>query len=146
MGKFGIISGDIEYINYASMRMRVAPEYDSRGERDLVDLTNDDIKNIYKSVVNLKLGGEIRLSNISLRAGGGYYPSPYEKGELNENASYYEFTSGIGYRDKNFFFDLGFSGLIHNEKYNLYSALNADNIARLDQVKYRLLGTVGFRF
>jgi hypothetical protein len=146
MGKFGMISGDVEYINYGSMRMRVAPDFNSRSERDLIDATNDEIQSIYKSVVNLKLGGEIRLSNFSIRAGGGYYPSPYKNGQINEDASYTELTSGIGYRTKNFFFDLGFSGLLHKENYNLYSSANTDNIAKLTQNKYRVLATVGFRF
>jgi len=146
IGKVGIISGDVEYIDYGSMRMRVAQDFDSRAERDLADATNDDIRSMYKSVVNLKLGGEVRLNNFSIRAGGGYYPSPYKSGELNEDARYTELTTGIGYRDKNFFCDLGFSGLLHKEKYNLYTSMNTDNIANLTQNKYRIVATVGFRF
>lgn len=145
IGKMGLIAADVEYIDYSSMRL---------GERDaFTDFSesNRDIENIYRPVVNLKLGGEIRLNNLSLRLGGGLYPSPYASGELNENSGYTELTSGLGYRDSNFFFDLGFSALFHEEEYNLYSAYNNEgefinNIATLNQNKFRFIATMGFRF
>jgi hypothetical protein len=113
--------------------------------------SNRDIENIYKPVVNLKLGGEVRFNNLSVRIGGGLYPSPYASGEINKNASYGELTTGLGYRDSNFFFDLGFSTIFHKEEYLLYSAYNnegdfIDNIATLNQLKYRFIATMGFRF
>ena len=37
--------------------------------------SNSDIEEVYKSVVNLKVGGEVRFNNLFLRLGGGYYPS-----------------------------------------------------------------------
>jgi hypothetical protein len=136
IGKSGIIAADLEFIDYSNMRLREADSYsDFSGP-------NREIEDIYRSVVNFKLGGELRLNNLFIRAGGAYYPSPYVKGELNEDSSNSEFTAGIGYRDRSFFFDLGFSGLMHAQKYNLYF----DNVANLDQFKYRLLATIGFRF
>ena len=136
LGTTGIIAADIEFVNYSGMRLRERDSF-----TDFED-SNREIAVAYRSVVNLKLGGEIRFGNLSLRAGGGYYPSPYSSGEMNAKASYSELTTGLGYRDKNFFFDLGFSGLFHQEKYILYY----DNTSSLDLFKYRLLATVGFRF
>jgi len=81
-----------------------------------------------------------------VRAGGGYFPSPYAEGELNEDASYTEITSGVGYRGKHFFFDLGMSGIFHKEKYNLYSSANTNNIANLKQSGYRFITSMGVRF
>ena len=136
LGKMGIIAADVEYIDYSGMRL---------GERDeIADFSgsNNDIENVYRPVLNLKLGGEVRFDNLSVRLGGGYYPSPYSSGELNENASYTELTTGMGYRNSNFFFDLGFSALMHKEKYVLYY----DNVSTLNQQKYRFLATMGFRF
>jgi hypothetical protein len=143
IGKMGIISADIEYIDYADMRFR-SDEYDFSTE-------NDDIQDVYRSVVNLKMGGEVRFSNLSVRLGGGLYPSPYNSWELNKDAGYGELTAGFGYRSSDFFFDLGFSTLFHKEKYYLYSAYNTDaefvnHIANLDQQKFRFIASVGFRF
>jgi hypothetical protein len=146
LGKFGILSSDVEYINYASMKMRTDKDYNTSFDQQNVDTVNTGINNVYRSVFNLKLGGEIRLGNFAIRAGGGYYPSPYDKQELNKDASYAEITSGFGYRDNNFFFDLGFSGIFHKEKYNLYTTDIGSNIASLNQSRYRFIATMGFKF
>lgn len=146
IGKAGIITGDVEYVNYASIKMRNDDDFNGPYDRQTVDLTNSDIEDIYCSVINLKLGGELRFGNFAVRAGGGYYPSPYVSDELNEDASYTMISSGVGYRSNNFFFDMGFSGIFHKEKYNLYTSNNLNNIASFNQSAYRFLTTVGFRF
>ncbi len=144
IGTMGIVSADLEFIDYANMRLRERDSYtDFEG-------SNSDIRDVYKSVVNLKVGGEVRFNNLFLRAGGGYYPSPVESIESPDvysyigtvPGSYGEFTTGIGYRSDRFFFDLGFSRLAHSEKYNLYF----ENVARLENAQYRFMVTTGFRF
>lgn len=146
IGKSAIVTGDVEYVNYASMKMRNNDDYNGPYDRQTVDRTNTDIEDVYCAVLNLKLGGELRFGNFAVRAGGGYYPSPYVSGEMNEDASYTMISSGVGYRNNNFFFDMGFSGIFHKEKYNLYTSNNTNNIASLKQPAYRFLTTVGFRF
>jgi hypothetical protein len=136
IGKIALLATDVEYVDYNSMRYR---NYDAS---DDITSYNDEIRDTYRPVLNIKGGGELRFGPMSVRAGAGYYPSPYKKGELNENAGSFEITSGVGYRDNNFFFDMGFSALLHNEKYNLYY----DNIANLILNRYSLITTVGFRF
>jgi hypothetical protein len=136
LGKVGIVAADVEYIDYSGMRLHERDVYYDFSE------SNRTIEDVYRPVLNLKLGGEVRLDNLSIRLGGGYYPSPYVSGELNKNASYGELTTGLGYRNSNFFFDLGFSALMHEEKYVLYY----DNVSTLTQQKYRFIATMGFRF
>jgi hypothetical protein len=144
LGQMGIISGDIEFINYSNMHLNEADSYsDFSG-------INNDIEAAYKSVVNLKLGGEVRFNNFSVRLGGGYYPSPCSSIKTPDIYSYIgtvpdsyeELSTGLGYRNNFFFFDIGFSALMHKEDYNLYY----DNVANLKQVQYRLLTTIGLRF
>ena len=151
IGKMGIIAADVEFIDYSRMRLR---------ERDDVtdfQADNEQIQDAYRSVVNLKLGGEARFNNLFVRLGGGLYPSPYSSWELNKNAGRGEVTAGLGYRSSSFFFDLGFSALFHEEKYRLYSAYEynpdpqaepvmIDHISDLNQMKYRFVASVGFRF
>ncbi len=147
VGKMGIIAADIEYQDYGNLKLK---------ENDyMTDFSgdNDDIKQIYRSVVNVKLGGELRLNNFAVRLGGGYYPSPMETtGTSNFSYTstipnaYTELTSGLGYRTEHFFVDFGFSWLSHEEKYNLYTANESDNVANLKQNEYRFLTTFGVRF
>jgi hypothetical protein len=136
IGKIGLIAVDVEYLDYSTMRYR-----SKDAEFDPTDY-NRDIQDAYKSVLNLKAGGELRFGQLSLRGGAGYYPSPYASGELNAKNHYTEFTGGIGYRDKNFFVDMGLSALLHDEKYTLYY----NNIADLKLTRYRFITTFGFRF
>ncbi len=90
--------------------------------------------------------------------GGGYYPSPlkttslaaYYPYDFNAPMAYTELTSGLGYRNKNFFFDFGFSWLSHTEDYYLYT-ININNnpsasMADLKQNEFRFLTTMGIRF
>ena len=108
--------------------------------------SNRDFESIYRPVANIKAGGEIRFGNFSFRAGGGYYPSPFTSTQLNSGASYGELTGGFGYRDRNLFFDLGFSGIIHDEKYVLYQYVNSSAVADFDQNKLRMIMSFGIRF
>lgn len=140
IGKMGLVSADLEYINYSGMRLRDRDIYRDFGpDNNLIDL-------VYKPVLNLKFGGELRLDNLAIRAGGAFYPSPYESGEMNEDATHTEITAGLGYREKSFFLDLGFSALMHEENYNLYSVYGFDNTAAINMPRYRFMATVGFRF
>jgi hypothetical protein len=144
LGSSGIITADAEFVDYANMRLRERDDYTDFSQ------ANQDIKDVYRSVVNLRMGGEMRFDNVSVRVGGGIYPSPCQSisrpgiydyiGTVPKG--YTELTAGIGYRTNNFFFDLGLSRLSHTEFYNLYW----DNESELKQAQIRMLATVGFRF
>ena len=136
IGKTGLIAADIEYVDYSTIRYR------SKNVGDDLSEYNREIQDEYKSVLNVKAGGELRFGQLSVRAGGGYYPTPYASGTLNEKADHVEITGGVGFRDKNFFIDMGLSALLHDEKYTLYY----NNIADLKINRYRLITTFGFRF
>ncbi len=135
IGDAALLAADVEYVDYSSMRLREAD-----GETDF-ESSNREIENTYQRVLNIKAGGELRLGNFALRAGGAYYPSPFTSTENNKDARYGEITGGMGYRDNNVFFDLGVSGMVHNEDYFLYW----DNAAGLKQSRLRLMATLGFR-
>lgn len=144
LGTAGIISADMEFVDYANMRLRERDDYTD------FSLANQDIEDVYRSVVNLRFGGEVRFDNLAVRIGGGYYPSPVksisEPGIYTYTGTvpkaYTEITTGLGYRTNSFFFDLGLSRLSHTEDYNLYW----DNVSELKQSQIRVLATVGFRF
>ncbi|MBN2214664.1 MAG: hypothetical protein JW723_10505 [Bacteroidales bacterium] len=139
-GKIGLIGVEAEYINYASMRLREG--YDGYNFYD----ENNEITDAFRDIINFRTGGEIRVDKISIRGGFAYFPSPYEKGELNEDARNMNISAGFGIRDKNFFIDLGTVYIIQNEKYNLYNDPGGSNVADLKNRYLKVLATVGFRF
>jgi hypothetical protein len=133
-GKTGMISVDYDYLDYANNKINSGFESDFE--------TNQEIKDALRSTGNLRVGGEVKAGPVALRAGYGFYGSPYQDSELNEAASYSKITGGIGVRGKEFFFDLGYVYTMHNEKYVLYF----DNVADLSMTKHHFLATIGFRF
>jgi len=136
IGKMGLVSAEIEYVDYSNIRYR--------NEYDGYDITyiNDYIEEDYKPVVNMKAGGEVRFGPFSVRAGGGYYPNASSTYKMFEQSDYYEFTGGLGFRQKIFYMDMGFSALLHDETYTLYY----DNVADIKTNRYRLITTFGIRF
>jgi hypothetical protein len=136
IGKMGLFAADVEYVDYSNIRFRNKYEgYD-------ITVLNGYINEDYKPVLNIKAGGEVRFGPLSLRAGGGYYPSASSSFKMFEKADYLEFTGGIGFRNRVFYMDMGFSTLRHDENYVLYYDNNAD----IKTNRYRLITTLGFRF
>ena len=134
--KLALIDVDIEYVDYSGMRLRNGSDgYDFMDE-------NQSISEAYKDVLNFKAGVEFRISALSLRAGGSYYQSPYAETEANRDADYFGFSGGIGYRTKNFFFDLAYMYSQHRENYYMYP--NAQAVVN-DYNNNNILATIGFK-
>jgi hypothetical protein len=128
LGKVGILGFECESVFYEFMRLR-----EGQNGYDFFD-------------ENLKTGGEIRFNQVSLRGGFAYFPSPFDKGELNEESDNMNFSAGIGIREKNFYIDLGTVYMLKNEKYNLYNDPGGSNVANLKNRYLKVLATIGFRF
>lgn len=111
IGQVGLISAEYEYVNYNQARFYSS---DSSTFSDV----NSQIKNSYTSPVNVRVGTEWRIKNLRLRAGFGYYGSPYKSG-INTGEQYV-ISGGLGYRAKHYFMDAGYSWSQMKEDYYLY--------------------------
>lgn len=101
-GKYGFITADYEYVNYASARYSF-----DEGNEDYEQYINNVIKNTYRSASNIRIGVEGRFDAIMGRVGFGYYGSPYEKSY--SNAARMDFSAGLGFRgESGLFADIGF--------------------------------------
>jgi hypothetical protein len=110
-GKYGFVTFDYEYVDYASSRFRL-----DGGDRDYERSINDGIKDSYRGASNLRAGLELRFDFLSLRGGVGYYGDPYKKSMDNYvNGERWDFSGGIGFRFNHTFLDLGF---IHHQYKN----------------------------
>jgi len=95
IGKIGLISGEYEYVNYSQSSF-------ASSDASFSDV-NTDIKNKYKTPLNLRFGTEWRIQRFLLRGGFGYYGSPYQTG-INTSEMYVA-SFGLGYRVQHFFID-----------------------------------------
>lgn len=141
----GLLSVDIERINYEDMR------YSSAGDGSSFFDTNQGLKEVYTNVTNLKVGGEIKLNDFSIRGGYAYYPSPYKNGYLNDKANRTIISGGLGYRTGNIYVDAAYQYSIQNGKYVFYDIYNTNYDITTNPIETKLtegkfLLTVGVKF
>lgn len=151
LGKKGLVSADIEYLDYSIAKLREGGDGD-----EFID-QNKDISDLYKPVTNVRLGGEYRLTEtFSLRGGYELYPSAFNAtafGESQPNAGqdYMVYSAGAGYKSGGFFFDVAYRISSFTEYTMLYPApLTAEypepEMAKFDNSNSKILFTLGFRF
>ncbi|NVO11733.1 MAG: outer membrane protein transport protein [Bacteroidales bacterium] len=141
----GLLSLDYEHINYSTMRFREG------GDGYSYSNENNNITNNYRNVNNIRVGGELRVKEFFLRGGYAFYPSPYKKGGLNDNANRTILSGGVGYRSGNFFVDAAYLYSMQKESYIFYDLRNTDGSLAINPVSTKmtegkLLITLGFKF
>ena len=102
IGGRALISADVDYIDYSSMR------FSANDNSNLADITssNNLIKNSYKEAINYRVGAEVKVNDaFSLRAGYGVNGNGI-KDEFLGNSKAEIYSGGLGYRFDNYYFDL----------------------------------------
>lgn len=133
IGNHGMISADYENVDYSKAKLR-SDTYDFMNE-------NENISTYLKSAHNFRIGGEFKYNIFGVRAGFGYYGSPY----ANETklGSRYTYTFGVGVRERSYFIDLAYQIQKMEEEYYLYSiAPVANNKYSANNIQL----TLGVRF
>ena len=126
LGKYGFFTVDYEYVDYHSSRFKFGSSGDEKAyEREI----NNTIKSTFQGASNVRAGLEIRLDNIFLRGGFGYYGNPYKSG--NPSAERLDFSGGIGFRFERTFIDLGFVHHQYKTSEQPYQLPDTDNPSSL---------------
>lgn len=144
IGKYGIISCDYEYVNYS--KSEINPK-DKSFTSDFVE-PNKTIANKYTSSNNFRIGGEARYNKLRFRLGTAIYGSPFASGY---NTSSYDqsrlsLNGGIGVREKNFYFDVGYSHTKSGMFEGVYET--NDDLVGVKNTTFdnRLMFTLGFNY
>jgi hypothetical protein len=137
LGKKGLVSADLEYLNYSKAELI----YDGfiEEERD----ANQLISNNLTSAINLRVGGEVVLNMFRLRGGIEFSQSPVE----GDNTVRTGYSFGGGVRGRVVFLDVAYKRSISKETYIPYRTYeaptqNVDN----DNIVGNIVATIGFRF
>ena len=138
--KLGIISADYEFVDYRMARFSRAIDDEN------FDKENTGIKKNLLSTSNLRLGAELRLSNIYLRGGYSYYGKPLKADDVNKNLNYNVLSFGIGMRQQNFYFDLAFTALSYSSKSYMYYDPPFLQPVTIDTKKSTFAATMRFKF
>ncbi len=88
-GNKGLISVDYSYKDYGNI------EFDSEFNDGVFDAQNEEIRNNLEAASSIKIGGEYRIKNVSLRGGFIYEESPYVNEEIMSSLT--GFSLGLGY-------------------------------------------------
>lgn len=140
----GFLSGDIEYVNYMASNFRNASD-DNSDNRSYFSQLNNAIDNAYKGAINARLGTELKFNTFMARFGGAYYGNPY-KDVAGEEGRVIQASTGLGYRNKGFFVDLGYTHSFVNDVVFPYRLeANPVNPATIKGNNSRLVLTLGFK-
>ncbi len=141
--KQGLISLDAEYMDYSTMRFRRGGD----GSDNFNDL-NSGMGDHFKSVVNLRMGGEYKFTNnFAVRAGYELYGNPFKstldaQSTLTDNASV--ISGGFGYSVDNFSVNVAYTNALSKMSVgNVQPNYNQVDRKNTDQ---NVLLTLGFRF
>ncbi|WP_439183681.1 OmpP1/FadL family transporter [Carboxylicivirga taeanensis] len=115
LGKFALLSVDYEMTDHTSSKFSSKNGYDTY-YREL----NDQIDEQMKMTHNFRAGIELKpVPFFAIRAGAAYFDSPLKKEYTDKELTKWMATTGIGFRNKNFFFDVAYAMLFNKETYNI---------------------------
>ncbi len=135
-GRIGLINVDYEYVDYTKARLR-SSEYLFSDENNL-------IRSSFAQQHNVRVGGEVRLDPVILRAGYAYYSSPYAS-DVNDGQRSL-ISAGFGIREGDFFLDFAYTYAFYSEDYFMYTLENGGPMASRDFTASAFRATFGFRF
>lgn len=139
--KYGFISADVEFVNYAGAK------YSSGTSGISFSSDNENIKTLYQSTINYRVGGEYRYSNFRARTGFAYMPDPFRSEQNGINRKITTISGGLGYRAEKFYVDFALVLTQGETSYRPYRVNTVDSPLVTIQSKNTLaLVTVGFPF
>jgi hypothetical protein len=136
VGKKGLISVDYSYQDYSNLRFK---ELETDFSSDYFDEVNDYMSQHFQATHSFNIGGELKLSELSLRGGTFFSSSPYKDSETLYASKGYSFGAG---------FDLGGivldAAFIHSENDTYKTLLALPDQAYVTQKKNKF--QIGLRY
>jgi hypothetical protein len=124
-GKRALLSFDAEYLNYAGIHI-AASELGAYANEKFQDKYNGQVKSNFQSVLNLKVGTEIRITSAwSVRGGVASYGQIYKSSYDSIDRSQFQVSAGLGYRTNAYYLDLGVWQRTGKDAFTPYTLKNA---------------------
>jgi hypothetical protein len=142
----GFITADYEFVNQSSGKFKIKDDRNFEGD------LNTNIRAIYQSVSNIKVGAELKFATLyAVRAGFGLYGNPYSNDSYNAgvDGSSKVYSGGLGFRNKGFYADLTYSYTQADDRYRLYTSSTpglTPNAATLERTRSNVILTMGLKF
>jgi hypothetical protein len=137
----GFITGDIEFVKYSGAR------YSAQNSGTDYSSDNQEIKSLYQSTVNYKLGGEYRYQKFRARAGGSFMPDPFKEQQNGSSRNITSVSGGLGYRSEHFYIDATIILYQGQTSYRPYTINSTDSPLVINHNKMTTaMLTLGFPF
>ena len=142
-GNKGLLSADVDFVDYASIRFSSSNGNDGA----TISQNNNEVKANYKSAINYRLGGEFKVNEfVSLRGGYGINGSAF-KDDADEYFRSQFYSGGIGYRNKNYYFDVAYQRVQTHSTFSPYLLIDyKEPVADVANNKNNMFLTFGIRF
>ena len=143
IGNSALISADIDFVDYSTIRFSSS----DGGNISTIADNNNAVRTSFKSAVNYRVGGEVKVNDfVSLRAGYGINGSAYKDDKDNHFQTQF-YSGGIGYRNKNYYFDLAYQRVQTNTTFSPYLLSDySEPVADVKNEKNNVFLTFGIRF
>lgn len=143
IGNRALISADVDFVDYSTIHLSSS----DGGNLSTFAKDNNTIKSEYKSAMNYRVGAEVKVTDfVSLRAGYGLNGSAYKDDEDNHFQTQF-YSGGIGYRNKNYYFDVAYQRVQTNTTFSPYILPDfSEPVADAKNNKNNVFLTFGVRF
>jgi hypothetical protein len=146
----GFLGVDAEYLNYsrANFALKALDVNVTPADQIYINNVNEGINNLYRSVLRVRVGGELALSSLRLRGGYRLQTSPYKTSVQGVSDLRHDISFGLGIRQEFFFFDISYVNTLMDFEYAPYYATSENNNPRTinDMNSGLFLLTFGLRF
>ncbi len=148
IGNNALISADVDYVDYASMKISRAGNYLDNSQ---IGNNNADIQQDYTNAINYRIGGEYKLGQMfALRAGFGLNGTPIKGDEDNVFDTKF-YSGGLGYRVNNYYIDLAYQRVETTNTFSPYTLANDNPVgpeptANVQFARNNVFLTFGVRF
>ncbi|MDX5420070.1 MAG: hypothetical protein LPK09_12710, partial [Hymenobacteraceae bacterium] len=143
--KYGFITADLEYVNYANMRFDESDDFGGNGS--YFNNVNDRIASTYQSALNFRIGAEARYEVFRFRAGYAITGDPYRNADFDGDVK--TFTLGTGIRLNKYYADIAFASSKTNSLYAPYTFDDPSVIVPVVDIEDKLntvMLTFGYNF
>lgn len=139
----GFVTGDVEYLDYASSSFNF--DDGTVADRQYALELNNEIGDQLTSTTNFRIGTELAYNDVRLRGGMGWTGSPYRDAGEEYSRTY---SLGMGFRLDGFFLDVAYRRATAQNGYYPYfdSGAAANPLVQVDQTNNIFAATAGFTF
>ena len=143
IGNRALLSADVDFVDYSTIRFSSS----DGGDMSTITADNNEVRTSYKSAINYRIGGELKLNDLfSLRAGYGLNGTAY-KDDNNDDFATKFYSGGIGYRTSGYYIDLAYQRTETRSTFSPYLLENfSEPVADAKNNKNNVFLTLGLRF